>query len=149
MRVQVPGSGRIATIARQPGDCGRREHPGGTQNACRVREGVWLRRCEKRDEVCTLLCSCGNLEPATSVFGDDDLDASRTSLRTLGGYVVRELDLDSNEQWLVCCPFKSSLRNRTTNGAKGEPFGFGYYRLVIPDLLLLILTPIYDLQSPK
>ena len=66
-----------------------------------------------------------NLEPATSVSGDDALDASRTLLRTLGGYLVRKLDLDSNEQWLVRCPLKSSLRNRITNGAKGEPFGFG------------------------
>ena len=71
------------------------------------------------------LCSCCNLEPATSVSGDDDLDAGRTLLRTLGGYEARELDLDSNEQWLVRCPLKGSLRNRTANGAKGEPFGFG------------------------
>lgn len=123
--VQVPGSGRIAAIARQPDECGIRERPGGTQNAVPVKEGLWLRRCKKRDEVRSQLCSCCNLEPATSVSGDDDSDACRTLLRTLGGYAARELDLDSNEQWLVRCPLMVSPRNRTTNDAKGEPFGFG------------------------
>ena len=121
----VPGSGRIAAIARQPDECGIRERPGGTQNAVSVKEALWLRGCKQRDEVRSQLCSRCNLEPATSVSGDDDSDACRTLLRTLGGHAARELDLESNEQWLVRCPLKGSPRNRTTNGAKGTPFDFG------------------------
>jgi hypothetical protein len=65
---------------------------------------------------CTFRCSCSryNLEPATA-SGDDDPDTHQGLIQDVVGYVVRVLDLNSDEQWLVRCPPKGPLGNRTSD----------------------------------